>query len=109
MTAIDPKEANRKKSASIPKYVLDAFNELIVANLKDGIAEVGQEEAIDLIMKKAPAGTTRNSLFDRNYLDVEEAFEAAGWKVEYDKPGYCEEGEASFTFRAKRVKRRSSR
>jgi hypothetical protein len=32
-------------------------------------------------------------------LDIEDTYREAGWKVEYDKPAYCENYPANFTFR----------
>ena len=40
----------------------------------------------------------RKEIYDKNWLDVEDVYESAGWKVEYDKPGYNENYEPTFTF-----------
>jgi len=37
-----------------------------------------------------------------NWLDVGKIYENAGWKVEYDRPGFNESYEATFSFTAKR-------
>jgi hypothetical protein len=34
-------------------------------------------------------------------MDFEPFYEKAGWKVVYDKPGYCESYAANFTFTRK--------
>lgn len=39
-----------------------------------------------------------DEVYRRRLLDVEELYRASGWKVEYDKPAYCEDFEAYFKF-----------
>lgn len=39
-------------------------------------------------------------MLDREHLDVEDVYRAAGWEVTYDKPGYNETYDATFTFRS---------
>lgn len=46
-----------------------------------------------------------DEVFKKGWLNVEYLFRAAGWEVQYDKPGYNETYEAYFTF-SKKVKRR---
>ena len=36
------------------------------------------------------------------WLDVEGIYRKAGWDVEYDSPGYCEDYPATFKFRKKK-------
>lgn len=95
---ITPKEIGSKNS--FPEEVIDAFNELIPKN--GGI--VMQNEVIDLIISKMQANgkeVSREDVFKNRWLDVEAVYRKAGWKVEYDKPGYNETYEASFSFRKK--------
>ncbi len=42
---------------------------------------------------------TSTTVCDNHWLDVEDVYREAGWVVEYDKPGYCESYEATFTFK----------
>jgi hypothetical protein len=51
---------------------------------------------VALLVKK---GLKKQQIFDDNLLDVEEVYEKAGWKVEYDKPAFNESYPATFTFR----------
>ncbi len=81
----------------IPDEVIAAFNELIA----EGSGNVKQGAVVTRIMAKMP-DVTRSQIFERGWLDIEGAFRKAGWKVEYDKPGYCESYEAYWTFRAAR-------
>lgn len=41
---------------------------------------------------------TRRQIFERHWLDVEDAYREAGWGVTYEKPSYNEDGMASFVF-----------
>ncbi len=45
-----------------------------------------------------------SEIYERHLLDVEPSYRAEGWEVEYDKPGYNETYEATFTFRKKYMK-----
>jgi hypothetical protein len=50
----------------------------------------------------AAKGLNRNEIFKKGWLDVEEIYGKAGWKVEYDKPGYNEDYAAHFIFTNRR-------
>lgn len=41
---------------------------------------------------------SRQFIFDKHWLDIEDTYRKAGWNVEYDKPGYCENYDAYFVF-----------
>lgn len=101
---ITPNEAKKSTSSAIPSFVIEAFNEMISTRLRRGVARFDLKEVADLAMSKAPPGFERQTLWDRNYMDVEPLFERAGWKVQFDKPGYCESYEAFFVFRAPRTR-----
>jgi hypothetical protein len=93
---ITPTEAAQGRIESIPSYVFEVFNELIVENLDmKGIATFTQDEVEKRIMGRMPQGTQ----FTSRWLDVESLYRASGWEVEYDKPGYNESYKATFTFR----------
>jgi len=96
---IKPKEVQARKNASLPEEVFQVFNDLIVENWDGHQATVNQDEAAKRIAKAL--NITRQQAFDRSLLDVEDAYQKAGWKVVYDKPGYNETYEAYFTFRKK--------
>ena len=94
-----------KAEREFPPYVFAAFNNVITRNITDsGFARVTQEEALVEVQTcafhKHGVELTRNQIYDQHLLDVEEAYRAQGWKVEYDKPAYCESYSAFFTFRA---------
>lgn len=94
-----PGDLGEAVSAIIPPAVFDAFNELIVANWNGGQATVYQEDAVKKIEDKM--SVSRTEVFAKGWLNVEPAYRAQGWKVEYDKPAYNESYRASFVFTKK--------
>ena|SRR5258706_447572 len=100
---ITPKEVKDYRK-SIPDFVINIFNNLILTNFKDS-AVITQDEVINYIMA-APefSGFTRNDIFDKGWLDIESHFRDAGWEVKYDKPGYNEIYAARFYFKPKDYK-----
>lgn len=96
---ITPKEAAQRAVDDIPDLVVEAFNEAIIENLKGNSAAFTQDYVIDKITKKLDI--SRELIFERRYLDAEALYEAAGWKVEYDKPGFNESYKANFKFTRK--------
>lgn len=97
---ITPDEAMAAKAVSIPAEVYEAFNECIVENLRGGTANFRLDTVAKLAAQKL--GTSTQILFDRRWCDVEPAYRAAGWDVEYDSPGYNESYPATFTFTRRR-------
>lgn len=98
---ITPSEVTGKKTESIPEEVFEAFNELIAEGWDGHSSIVVQCRVVSLIfekMKRKDPIFTRQSIFDKHWLDVESSYRAAGWKVVYDKPAYCETYEANFRF-----------
>ena len=59
-------------------------------------ARVLQKDVVNLMVKKC---LDSESVYRYSWLNVEDIYRAAGWLVEYDKPGYNEDYEASFTFK----------
>ncbi len=103
---IKPNEVEAEQEASIPEEVFEAFNDLIVKNMRGGWATVMQPDVVQLIKAKFDARNdgrkvTSEEIFSQHWLDVEQHYHKAGWTVEYDKPAYNESYEASFTFKKK--------
>lgn len=96
---ISPNDIASFKAKTFPPEVFEAFNELIAKNFSAGSADVKQKHASALIASKL--NITSSEVFDKGYLNVEEVYRAEGWKVNYDKPAYCENYDAFFTFKAK--------
>jgi len=97
---ITPAEVVKKKQETLPDGVIEAFNEAIAENWDGRSSTVLQKHVVTKIAKKLKVGPAK--IFDKGYLDVESIFRKAGWDVEYDKPAYNEDYEASFKFRKKR-------
>lgn len=102
---ISPDEALALKAEDFPDEVISSFNALIAKHFKDGEAVVMQNEAVNAIyaaFKASGKNITKQGIFDKNYLDVEEVYQKQGWTVDFDQPAYCETYEAFFVFRKKR-------
>jgi hypothetical protein len=92
---IKPSEVAEKKGKNIPKEVSDVFNELIVKEYNGSSATIRQDEVVKLLVKK---GLKESEILKNRLLDVEDVYRKAGWKVEYDKPGFNEDYDATFKF-----------
>jgi hypothetical protein len=101
---ITPAEVAEYQAKIFPAEVFDAFNELIAKDFVNGSSTVKQPAVKALIIEKiaanTPAGETPRP-FEYKWLNIEEVYRKAGWKVEYDKPGYNETYDAYFVFRKK--------
>jgi hypothetical protein len=83
----------------IPADVVDIWNEMIETKWDGQRAWIEQTEIVNLLVQRLEV--QRQALFNNGWLDVEDLFRAAGWKVVYDSPAYCETYEPSFTFSKK--------
>jgi len=73
-------------------------NELIKRKLKGRTAVLEQCDIVSALVKR---GLKRHEIFDQELLDFEPHYRKAGWEVDYDKPGYNESYEPTFTFTSK--------
>lgn len=80
---ITPAEAVKKKTTLIPDAVFDAFNELIAKNLVGNSSTVKQDDAVAMIASRLSC--SRQHVFDQHWLDIEDSYSEAGWKVVYDE------------------------
>jgi len=96
---IKPSEVGKIKQATIPDEVIEAFNELIVANWEGESAVFLQKDAVKLIAKRLKI--RQDAIFDKGYLDVEALYRKQGWVVTYDGPGFNESYDATFKFAKK--------
>lgn len=107
MKKVKPISPNEIKLKEFPDFVLIAFNELLQDSFnKQKIIIITQEKAINKIIEVSGrtdyrSTVSRQAIFDNHWLDVEDIYRETGWKVYYDKPGYCETYEASWTFSKK--------
>lgn len=96
---ISPSAAKELQISLIPNEVFECVNELIAKNLKGKRSTVLQKELLVLICKRMRVRS--ETVFKNNWLEFEDHYRKAGWKVSYDSPGYCESYDASFEFVAK--------
>lgn len=102
-----PEDALESKIASIPQQVIQAVNEFLALryNPDDGSVIIKQDEiiqrVIELMNVTSAKNITSSVIFDNHWMDFEPLFRQAGWKVEYDKPGYSETYQAFFSFTRK--------
>ena len=90
---IKPEDVVPLRSKNIPDWVIEAVNRLVVANWRSNQAIVYQDEIIRQYLGDGD--------FDYSWLDFEDIFREAGWKVVYDKPYSSETYKAHFTFKRK--------
>lgn len=93
MKPITPQEVTH----NIPDEVIASFNELIQENFDGRTSTIKQDQVIERILSKLP-DIPRQTIFDKNWLDVENKFKEVGWKVEYEKPSWGEDWKAFFRF-----------
>lgn len=101
---IRPDQITERRQESLPDFVIEAFNELIVKHCENGYASFSQENVVQLIVSKGRGvqkGLHRGHVFDHKWLNVEEIYRKAGWKVEYSRPDPGETGSAYFHFSKK--------
>ena len=90
---IKPSEVVSAKGATIPDFVIEAFNAEIAEQWSGSSAVVRQ----DAVVRRVKAANDAVE-FDYKWLNVEPLYRVEGWSVVYDKPGYCETYPATFTF-----------
>ncbi len=92
---LSPAEARATHAKTIPDAVIRAVNNRLV-NAGDAARVVIRQD--ELVEELENAGLNRKQIFDQHWLDFEDLFRAQGWKVVYDKPGFNESYEATWTF-----------
>lgn len=98
MKPLSPSQVSRKAQVSIPDYVIDAINILLIKEYRNGsIITLQQKDILKEIQKVYPK-VNINEVFERGWMDFEPSFRKAGWKVSYDKPGFNESGEPIYNF-----------
>lgn len=106
---IRPDDVVACRQATIPDFVIEAFNTCIAAAYANGAAVVRLDDVVAAILRSMPSDDNpamdRTRIFRERWLDVEDLYRAQGWAVTFDKPGYNESYPASLTF--KRAKRTS--
>ncbi len=102
---ISPKDIADAKKNIIPDYVIKTFNDLIAKNYNGNSATVTQDEVVNALLQYCAdqsgevLNKYRDDIFNEHWLDVEEIYSKAGWKVKYDKPAFCENYGAYWVFK----------
>lgn len=99
---LSPDELGSFAAKIFPSFVFDAVNTLLATSAN---GKLYQNKIIDKMIELAAVEDielTRSEIFDKHYLDFEEAYRSVGWEVFYDKPAYCESYEPNFTFKRKK-------
>jgi hypothetical protein len=103
---ITPQEVEEAKKNDIPSFVIEAVNKLLKKKWDGKKAIITQHEIISEIKPSNVLGLEngvrfRAAVLSNHWLDFEDLYRKSGWKVEYDKSGYCETYDAYFKFTKK--------
>lgn len=96
ISPISPSDVAAHKLSTFPDVVIDTWNKAIAVSWNGYSAKIVQTEITDKLA--SVLNTTRSNVFSSGYLEIEDIYRKAGWKVSYDKPSYCEDYDAYFTF-----------
>lgn len=96
---MSPDEVVGVKTSNIPEWVFKVWDKLIAHEWNGSSAHILQKDALAALRAANPGMET--DIFATGWLDIEPSYRAAGWSVVYDKPGYNESYNASFTFKKK--------
>jgi len=113
MKPISPNEITSAKKDQIPDEVIQSVNEMIVEKWNGYESTFKQKDLVIKIVekliehelynseeeKKQVENRLKRNLFDKHYLDIEDIYREEGWIIIYDKPGYNESYDATFTFK----------
>lgn len=101
-----PVEITGIMRTTIPRFIFDAFNGCIARAMYKGSAIVKQRDVIAEIMRIGSVmqpQIIKNEILDYHWLDVEDLYRAAGWKVVYDGTGrFNRDDEPTFIFSIKK-------
>lgn len=92
---IKPSEVAKTKIEVFPDEVIEAFNELIAQNFSGNYARFTVKDVVSLMTTK---GLKPNEIMKNGWLNVEEVYQAQGWKVRYESPDRDQNFAAYFIF-----------
>lgn len=96
---ITPSEVTKVKATALPEEVLEVWNAAIAAAWTGHDAVIKQTEIAGSLAARMDC--SRDDVYTNHWLDIEPVYRAAGWKVVYDSPAYCESYPATFKFTKK--------
>ena len=94
---ITPEEVRALRKDFIPSGIYKTINTMICEKFDGRSATLLQKDILERVCKNYPE-LTKEYIMEYHLLDIEPYYRNSGWKVEYDKPGYCESYPASFIF-----------
>ena len=109
MKVYTPEDVMNKRNEMIPDFVITAFNDLLTENYQEDetimFAYIEQEDVIRKILEYSKDDElTREIIFKKHYLDIENLYRNNGWEVDYKKPMADEYFKAYFVFKSKKDK-----
>ena len=101
--ALSPKEAITRAKNEVPELVVQAWNNLIVENLKVQGGKASSEFLLEELANQITLimSISYEQAKQKGWFDLEDIFRDKGWKVEFDRPGYNESYSPKFTFKSK--------
>jgi hypothetical protein len=94
---INPSEVQVRKNESIPDIVFEVVNEFIVKNWTGNQSLIFQDDVVSEIVGRSDY--LAQEIYDKHWMDIEDAYRKEGWTVNYDKPAYNESYRANFIFK----------
>ena len=95
---ITPQEVREQNL--IPGVIMSVINQLITDNWDGKQSKVNQDDIVSKIVECSHL--KRNEIFEKNYLDIEDNYKSAGWKVEYNSPDRDQSFKEYFIFKPKK-------
>lgn len=95
---IKPEEIARKKQEVIPDYVVEIINRIIAEKWNGASSVIKQSDIVARIRDYNFQRNTLTEHFNTDWLEFEDIYRSAGWKIRHDKPAYNETYPATFTF-----------
>lgn len=89
MKILSPKAAKELNLKSIPDFVFEAFNNLLIKNYDDYCVILHVKDVTEEIIKVCtiPGGILEDDIYKNGWLNVEYEYRRNGWDVEYERDG----------------------
>lgn len=94
---ITPEEALKDRINTIHPDIIKIINSFIKERYSSEkiIVKIEVPEIIEKFLEINPS-SDKQEIINKHWLDFESVYEAVGWKVKYDKPGFNETNFPSF-------------
>jgi hypothetical protein len=99
---ITPQELNESLGEIFPVAVITSFNNLLKEKYRgDNSIIIKVDEAVNRILSLDDS-LTRNILFEKKYLDIENLYRKFGWSVTFNSPDRDENFDSYYVFSVKK-------